>query len=89
VFCALHFLGFNFHRQSTMNVDIEFLFMNGMTKDGEGFFKFVIDYGVGIGEARGLGVVMVGSNLKQIPHKYILVELNENGLEILEIEVDA
>jgi hypothetical protein len=38
---------------------------------------------------RGLGVVMVGSNLKQIPHKYILVELNENGLEILEIEVDA
>jgi hypothetical protein len=32
---------------------------------------------------------MVGSNLKQIPHKYILVELNENGLEILEIEVDA
>jgi hypothetical protein len=26
-------------------------FMNGMTKDGEDFLLFVIDYGVGIGEA--------------------------------------
>jgi hypothetical protein len=39
VSCALHFLGFSFHHQSTMNVNIGNKFMNGVTKDGEGFFK--------------------------------------------------
>jgi hypothetical protein len=34
-----------------MNVDIKKNLMNGMIKDGEGFILFVIDYGVGIGEA--------------------------------------
>jgi hypothetical protein len=36
--------------------------MNGVTKDGEGFPLFVIDYGVGM----GLGMVVVGLDLKQV-----------------------
>jgi hypothetical protein len=38
--------------------------MNIIIKDGEGFFKFIIYYGVCISEAQRLGMVIVGLDLK-------------------------
>ncbi len=41
--------------------------MNGVTKDGEGFLLFVIDYGVGIGEAQGVGSGDAGLGFEASP----------------------
>jgi hypothetical protein len=67
VFYVLHFLRFNFHCQSTMNVNNQSVCMNGVTKDGEGSFLSIIDYGIGIGEAQGVGSGDGGLGFKASP----------------------
>jgi hypothetical protein len=63
---TLYSIGFCFHSCSIMIADSQNVFMNGMKEDGEreGFPLSMYDYGVGIGEAQGLGMVMVGVDLR-------------------------
>jgi len=49
-----------------MNANSQNVFMNGVTKDGEGFLLFITDYGIGIGEVQGVGSGEGGLDLKQV-----------------------
>jgi hypothetical protein len=64
--------------------------MNGMRQEGEGegFPLFVCGYGVGIGEAQGLGTVVVGTDLRQVLMKLIIdKKFSENDLKFFEAKV--
>jgi len=72
-----------------MNANSQNVFMNGVTKDGEGFLLFITDYGIGIGEVQGVGSGEGGLDLKQVLMINVDRMFNENNLEIFEVEVVA
>ncbi len=50
-----------------MNANSQNVFMNGVTKDGEGFLLFITDYGISIGEVQGVGSGEGGLGSKASP----------------------